>query len=86
MWLAELGAVDVDHTWLWWLNPHHGPTLEVEEYADSVRLRLGYEGPTEPAACAACQSGLLDSGRAGGLSQSCLVLTNYGSCRLQGVT
>ena len=27
--------------WLWRLNPHHGPTLEADEYVDSVRLRLG---------------------------------------------
>ena len=29
----------------------HGPTLEPEEYADSVRLRLGCAGSTEPVAC-----------------------------------
>ena len=34
--LAELSDVDVDHTWLWRLNPHHGPTLEPEEYVDLV--------------------------------------------------
>ena len=48
--LVELGAADVDHTWLWRLNRHHGHTLE---YVDSVRLRFGLRGPTEPAACAA---------------------------------
>ena len=56
--------VDVDHTWPWALNSHHGPTPEPEEFVDSVRLRLGCMGPIEPVACAACQSGLLDSGAA----------------------
>ena len=52
----------MDHTCLWRLNPHHGPTLKPEEYADSVRLRLGCAGPSEPVACAACQAGPLDLG------------------------
>ena len=38
---VELGAAEVDHTWLWRLNHHHGPVLEPEEYVDSVRLLLG---------------------------------------------
>ena len=63
-WLAELGCVDVDHTWLWRLTPHHGPTLEPEEHVDSVRLRSGCARSTEPLHCAACQSCLLDSGAA----------------------
>ena len=37
--LVGLGAADVDHTWLWRLNPHHGATLEPEEYIDTIRLR-----------------------------------------------
>ena len=45
------------------LNPH-SPTLEPDEYVDSVRLRLSCAGRTEPVACAACSSGLLDSGAA----------------------
>ena len=48
-WVAELSDLDVDHTWLWRLNPLHGPTLCCE-------------GSTEPVACAACQSRLPDSG------------------------
>ena len=46
--LAELSDPNVDHTWLWRLNPRHGPTLEADEYVDSVRFRLGCAGPAEP--------------------------------------
>ena len=46
--LVELCAIEVDHTWLWRLNQHNGPALETEEYVDSVRLRLGCSGPSEP--------------------------------------
>ena len=58
--LVELGAAEADHTWLWWVSPHHGP----EEYVDSVRLRLGCAGPSEPVPCAPCQTGSQDSGAA----------------------
>ena len=52
--LAELSDLDVDHTW-----------LELEECADSVRLRWGCAGPLDPCmACAGCQCGLLDSSAA----------------------
>ena len=53
--LAELGDSSVDHTWLWRLNPRHGST---------VRFRLGCAGPAEPITCAACNSGILDTGAA----------------------
>ena len=62
--LAELGDSSVDHTWLWRLNPRHGATLEADEYIDSVRFRLGCAGPVEPITCAACNSGILDTGAA----------------------
>ena len=62
--LAELGDSSVDHTWLWRLNPRHGATLEADEYIDSVRFRLGCAGPVEPITCAACDSGILDTGAA----------------------
>ena len=62
--LAELGDPSVDHTWLWRLNPRHGSTLEADEYIDSVRFRLGCAGPAEPVTCAACNSGILDTGAA----------------------
>ena len=62
--LAELGDSNVDHTWLWRLNPRHGSTLEADEYVDSVRFRLGCAGPAEPITCAACNSGILDTGAA----------------------
>ena len=62
--LAELGDSNVDHTWLWRLNPRHGPTLDADEYVDSVRFRLGCAGPAEPITCAACNSGVLDTGAA----------------------
>ena len=62
--LAELGGVDVDHTWLGRRNPHHGLTLEPEEHVHTVRLRLGCAGTPEPVACAACQSGPPDWGAA----------------------
>ena len=42
--LAKLSDVDVDHTSLWQLNPHHGFPLEPEEYGLSVRLWLGSRG------------------------------------------
>ena len=62
--LAELGDSSVVHTWLWRLNPRHGSTLEADEYVDSVRFRLGCAGPAEPTTCAACNSGILDTGEA----------------------
>ena len=62
--LAALGDSSVDHTWLWRLNPRHGSTLEADEYVDSVRFRLGCAGPAEPTTCAACNSGILDTGAA----------------------
>ena len=62
--LAELGDSSVDHTWLWRLNPRHGAILEADEYIDSVRFRLGCAGPVEPITCAACNSGILDTGAA----------------------
>ena len=46
------------------LNPRHGSTLEADEYVDSVRFRLGCAGPVEPITCAACNSGILDTGAA----------------------
>ena len=67
--LAELGDSSVDHTWLWRLNPRHGLTLEADEYIDSVRFRLGCAGPVEPVTCAACNSGILDTG-----AGACLLL------------
>ena len=45
-------------------NPRHGSTLEADEYVDSVRFRLGCAGPVEPITCAACNSGILDTGAA----------------------
>ena len=62
--LAELSDPNVDHTWLWRLNPRHGPTLEADEYVDSVRFRLGCAGPAEPVTCSACNTGILDTGAA----------------------
>ena len=62
--LLELGDAEVDRTWMWRLNRHHGAVLEAEEYVDSVRLRLGCTGPCELVPCAACQSGPLDAGAA----------------------
>ena len=62
--LAELSDPNVDHTWLWRLNPRHGPTLDADEYVHSVRFRLGCAGPAETVTCAACNSGILDAGAA----------------------
>ena len=62
--LQELGDAEVDHTWMWRLNPPHGAVMEPEECVDSVRLRLGCAGPCEPVPCAACQNGSLDTGAA----------------------
>ena len=62
--LGELGDSSMDHTWLWRPNPRHGSTLEAVEYVDSVRFRLGCASPAEPITCAACNSGILDTGAA----------------------
>ena len=62
--LQELGDAEVDHTWMWRLNPPHGAVMEPEECVDSVRLRLGCAGPCEPVPCAACQNGSFDTGAA----------------------
>ena len=62
--LAELSDPNVDHTWLWRLNPRHGPTLEADEYTDAVRFRLGCAGPAEPITCSACSTGILDTSAA----------------------
>ena len=45
-------------------QPHRGSVLEPEEYADSVRLRLGCPWLREPIPCAACQTRSLDTGAA----------------------
>ena len=57
-----LGDAEIGHTWMWRLNPHHGSVME--EYVDSVRLRLGCARPCEPVPCAACQNGSLHTGAA----------------------
>ena len=44
---GELGVIDVAHTWLWRLNPRHGPVLDADAFTDSVRFRLGCAGPTK---------------------------------------
>ena len=36
--LQELGDAEVDHTWRWRLNPHHGAVMEPQEYVDSTRV------------------------------------------------
>ena len=59
--LQELEDAEVDHTWMWRLNPHHGALMEPQECVGSVRLRLGCAGPCEPVPCAACQNGSLDT-------------------------
>ena len=43
--LLELGDAEVDHTWMWRLNTHHGTVMEPEEYVHSVPVRLGFVGP-----------------------------------------
>ena len=46
--LRELSCPDVDHTWLWKLNPRRGPILNADEFVDAVCFRLGCAGPVEP--------------------------------------
>jgi hypothetical protein len=52
--LRDIADPGVKHTWLWALNPNHGPTLHPGEYVDAVRLRLGAAGPHEPTPCSRC--------------------------------
>ena len=75
--LAELCDSDVDHTWPWRLNTRHGPTLEADEYVDADRFRLGCARPMEPVTCAACNSGILDTGAA---HASCCALGEATRC------
>ena len=58
---ATAGTCDaeVDHSWMWRLNPHNGAVVQ-----PAVRLRLDCAGPCEPVPCAACQTGSLDTGAA----------------------
>ena len=72
MGFRELSSQDVDHTWLWKLNPRRGSILHADEYADAVRFRLGCVRPVEPAVCAACNTGLHDTGA---LHASCCALS-----------
>ena len=57
--LREIADPACNHEWLWALSPHHGPTLQDEEYVEAVRLRLGAGGPEEPVPCRLC-GGVLD--------------------------
>jgi len=59
--MAELAHPECDHSWLWSLSQHKGPTLNVEQYVDAVRGRLGIAGPSEPLPCELCGNDLLDS-------------------------
>ena len=52
--LDELANEQVDHTWMWKLSRHRGPTLSNGEYVEAVRIRLGVAGPADPIPCARC--------------------------------
>jgi len=52
--LTDLRHPNTDHTWLWSLNPAHGPCLDSEEVAAAVRLRLGADQVEQPVVCARC--------------------------------
>ena len=62
--LEELSHPRVNHSWIWALRPNHGATLSDAEYVETIRLRLGTAGPTEPFTCAQCDRNLLDSASA----------------------
>ena len=58
--LGDLQGKHVDHSWLWSLNPAHGPRLDASEYGDAVRLRLGasmVEGSVPCRRCGALVTG-----------------------------
>ena len=38
--LQEIVDAEVDHTWMFRWNLHHGAVMKTDEYVDSVRLRL----------------------------------------------
>ena len=57
--LAELASPDVNHEWLWRIDPNKGSALHPDEYAAAVRLRLGAAGPSEVVTCANCGDALL---------------------------
>ena len=59
--IEELSDKEVHHGWLWHLSKHHGPVLSNEEFLETVRVRLGCAGPTEPVPCARCGECLFDS-------------------------
>lgn len=49
--LADLQHEEQDHSWLWSLSPHRGPTMQSEVFVEAVRLRLGMAGPKEATPC-----------------------------------
>ena len=59
--INEFADPEVDRSWLWQLNKHHGPSLTSDEFVEAVRVRLGCAGPTDPVPCARCGACLLDS-------------------------
>ena len=52
--VSDLSHPLQEHSWLWALAPHRGPTLLVEVFLGAVRVRFGVAGPSEPAPCALC--------------------------------
>ena len=60
--IRELSSADVVDTWLLKVNPCRGSILHADEFVDAVRFRLGCAGPVQPTVCAACNTGLLDTG------------------------
>jgi len=57
--IREVADAGCNHEWLWSLSPHHGPTLQDDEFVEAVRIRLGSGGPIEPVPCRLC-GGVLD--------------------------
>ena len=58
--LREIRDPSVSHDWLWALNPVHGISLNKEEFALGIRLRIGvpfFDGIIE---CAYCGNDSLD--------------------------
>ena len=59
--LRELRSMETDHTWMFSVNPIHGPVLPPDLYSTAVRMRLGADLIDDDIVCAQCSHRVLDS-------------------------
>ena len=52
--LRELRSMDTDHTWMFSVNPIHGPVLPPDMYSTAIRIRLGADLIDDDIVCAQC--------------------------------